>query len=103
MTSLELWGGHECTVNRLADRYQDQTRLSGHHERLEDLERFRDLGLRALRYPLLWERVSPGCEPPDWAWTDTRLAAIQRLGMRPIAGLLHHGGGPLHTNLLDDG
>ena len=101
--ALELWGGHECTVNRLGDTYHDQTVRSGHEHRVEDLDRFAELGLKALRYPVLWERVSPA-DPDrfDWEWTDLRLRRIRELGMRPIVGLLHHGGCPRYTSLVDD-
>lgn len=100
--ALELWGGHECTVNRVGDRYFDQTVRSGHHSRIEDLARFAEIGFKALRYPVLWERVAPHRpDERDWAWTDERLAEIRRLGMRPIAGLVHHGSGPRYTHLLD--
>lgn len=102
MQALELWGGHECTVNRVGDAYFDQTVRSGHQQRIEDLDRFAALGLKALRYPVLWERVAP--EAPDrcdWTWTDQRLLRIRELGMRPIAGLLHHGSGPRYTSLID--
>jgi dTDP-4-dehydrorhamnose reductase len=101
--TLELWGGHECTVNRIHNRYIDQSQLSGHDQRADDLSLFSDLGLKALRYPVLWEKVSPRpeCEP-DFRSSDARLAEIRRLGMRPIVGLCHHGSGPRHTSLLDD-
>ena len=103
-SGLELWGGHECTVNRVGDAYLDQTIRTGHHDRLEDLAKFAELGFKALRYPVLWERVSPDRpDARDWRWTDERLAEIRRLGMRPIAGLCHHGSGPHYTNLLDPG
>ena len=99
---LELWGGIECTVNRVGDRYFDQVILTGHEHRLDDLDRFADLGLKALRYPVLWERVVP-TDPaqPDWSWTDERLARMRELGIRPIVGLCHHGSGPRWTGLLD--
>lgn len=101
---LELWGGHECTVNRTRDGYRDQTVLSGHENRIEDLDLFAGLGCRALRYPLLWERISPRPDqPPDWRWSDARLRRLRDLSIRPIAGLVHHGSGPAHTNLLDPG
>ncbi|MDB5435523.1 MAG: dTDP-4-dehydrorhamnose reductase, partial [Phenylobacterium sp.] len=104
MPQLELWGGHECTVNRVGDLFHDQTRRSGHHDRIGDLDRFAELGLQALRYPVLWERADPdGRGGFDWRWTDERLARIRALGMRPIAGLLHHGSGPRSTDLLDEG
>jgi dTDP-4-dehydrorhamnose reductase len=101
---LELWGGHECTVNRVGDRFLDQTVRSGHQHRIEDLARFAEIGFKALRYPVLWERVSPDRpDVCDWAWTDERLSEIRRLGMAPIAGLVHHGSGPRYTHLLDEG
>lgn len=104
MRKLELWGGHECTVNRVGGVFHDQTRRSGHHDRIEDLDLFADLGLKALRYPILWERTAP--ERPgqrDWRWSDARLARLQELSIRPIVGLVHHGSGPRYTSLVDDG
>jgi dTDP-4-dehydrorhamnose reductase len=103
MAAIELWGGLECTVNRTRDRVLDQTRLSGHHDRPEDLDLFAGLGLSAIRYPVLWERVAP--ERPDrcdWRWSDARLARLRALGVAPIVGLVHHGRGPAWTHLLDD-
>jgi dTDP-4-dehydrorhamnose reductase len=93
--SLELWGGHECTVNRVGDRYRDQTLLTGHHDRIADLAAFAQLGVKALRYPVLWERVCPDSPDSfDWRWSDERLGELRRLGVRPIVGLIHHGSGP---------
>ncbi|HEV2530999.1 family 1 glycosylhydrolase [Phenylobacterium sp.] len=104
MRQLELWGGHEQTVNRVGGVFHDQTVRSGHERRIEDLDRFAELGLKALRYPLLWERIAPNrLDQPDWRWTDERLGRIRELGMRPIAGLVHHGSGPRYTSLVDDG
>ncbi|HEX2560646.1 family 1 glycosylhydrolase [Phenylobacterium sp.] len=103
MSDLELWGGHECTVNRVGGTYYDQTRRSGHQDRLSDLDLFAGLGIKALRYPVLWERVSPERGRFDWSWTDERLGRLQELGMRPIAGLVHHGSGPKRTSLVDEG
>jgi len=99
---LELWGGLECTVNRVGDSYFDQVRRSGHQGRPEDLERFAELGLRTLRYPVLWERTAPGgLGSADWSWPDARLRRLRELGIRPIVGLVHHGSGPRHTSLLE--
>ena len=102
MTPLQLWGGVECTVNRIGDRIEDQIANSGHSRRIDDLDRFAALGFNALRYPVLWEHVAP--DAPDvhtWTWADSRLARIRELGMRPIVGLLHHGSGPAYTSLVD--
>jgi dTDP-4-dehydrorhamnose reductase len=99
-----MWGGVECTVNRVRDAYFTQLERSGHCGRDDDLERFAALGLRALRYPVLWERTAPdGLDRADWTWPVRRLAALRALGIAPIVGLVHHGSGPRHTSLLDDG
>ena len=101
---LALWGGHECTVNRVGDRVLDQTVRTGHQRRLDDLDRFAALGLKTLRYPLLWERTAPERpDEPDWRWADERLGRLREFGVAPIAGLVHHGSGPRYTHLLDDG
>lgn len=101
---LELWGGHECTVNRIRDQWYDQTLRGGHEHRIDDLELFASLGIRSLRYPALWERMDPdGAGRCEFAWTDERLAELRRLGIHPILTLCHHGSGPRSTSLLDDG
>lgn len=99
---LELWGGLECTVNRVGDVYFDQIERGGHAGRIEDLDLFAGLGLRTLRYPVLWERTAPaGVASADWSWADARLGRLRDLGIRPIAGLVHHGSGPRSTSLID--
>lgn len=100
---LELWGGIECTVNRVGDSYHDQLEFTGHAGRIDDLQRVGALGIRRLRYPVLWERVAPA-DPlrPDWQWIDSRLAQLRALGIAPIAGLVHHGSGPAYSTLLDN-
>ena len=95
MTALEAWAGFECTLNRTGDAYRDQLDLTGHRERLDDLQLLRDLGVKAVRYPILWERA------PDWEWADERLGLLRELGIEPIVGLVHHGSGPLETSVLD--
>ncbi len=90
-----MWGGVECTVNRVGDRYFDQLARTGHTARLDDLDRFAELGIRTLRFPLLWEHVQPERDgQPDWRWADLALDRLRQLGVRPIVGLLHHGFGP---------
>jgi dTDP-4-dehydrorhamnose reductase len=99
---LELWGGLECTVARIGNMYRDQIKETQHFERPSDLERIASLGIRTLRYPIIWETISP--EHPDrtdWRWHDDRLEKLRKLDISPIAGLIHHGSGPHYTNLLD--
>ncbi len=96
---MELWAGHECTINRVGDRYCDQSDLSGFSRRDGDIDRFAALGISALRYPVLWEQIASGAR--DLSWHAARLDRLRTLGVRPIIGLLHHGSGPGDTDLLD--
>ena len=99
---IELWGGVEPTLNRVGDRYHSQLERTGHDARLSDLERCATLGVRTLRYPILWERTMPDeHREPDWRWADERLSNLRDLGITPIVGLVHHGSGPRYTHLLD--
>jgi len=99
---LELWGGLECTVNRVGDVFFDQMERNGHATRASDLGLFAGLGIRAIRYPVLWERVAPDSfDTIDWRWPDERLGGLRELNVRPIVGLTHHGSGPRHTSLVD--
>lgn len=99
---IDLWGGVECTINRVHDRYFNQLERSGHAARGEDLDRFASLGVKALRYPVLWESTAPNADGnADWRWPDERLLRLHQLGIEPVIGLVHHGSGPAHTSLLD--
>ena len=99
---LQIWGGIECTVNRVGDRYLDQIALSGRADGTDDIDRFAELGIRTLRYPILWERVAPDAlRDADWSSTDLAMERMRELGVTPIVGLVHHGSGPRHTSLLD--
>ena len=103
LASLQLWAGPECTLNRVGDSFGDQFQHCGHTGRLDDLELFAELGVRVIRYPVLWERIAP--EQPDlceWSWIDPRMKRLRALGIEVIAGLVHHGSGPRYTHLLDD-
>ena len=101
---LALWGGIECTVNRVGDRYFDQAAQSGHESRPDDIEVLHSTGLSALRYPVLWERVAPdGLDQAYWSVVDVPLAACRERGITVIAGLVHHGSGPRNTSLVDAG
>ncbi|MEJ7601591.1 MAG: family 1 glycosylhydrolase [Kofleriaceae bacterium] len=97
-----MWAGIECTVNRVGDRFFDQVARTGHDHRIGDLDLIAGLGVRAIRYPVLWERTAPGAlEDADWSWPDARLARLRALELEPIVGLVHHGSGPAYTSLID--
>ena len=100
---LELWGGVECSVVRIGDDYRNQIVDTGHAARLKDIDAMAELGVKAVRYPILWETVAP--ETPgemDFSWHDERLERLRKHGIKVIGGLVHHGSGPRYTNLLDD-
>jgi dTDP-4-dehydrorhamnose reductase len=102
MSKLEMWGGLECSVARIRDGVRNQIIDTGHYDRIEDLDRVAELGVRTLRYPIIWETIaSDNAEVCDWGWHDERLRRLKALGIRVIAGLVHHGSGPRYTDLLD--
>jgi len=98
----ELWGGIECTLNRVGNHFNSQLAMNGHLDRPGDLELFAELGIGTLRYPVLWEMVAPtSLDAPDWSWADQRLNRLRELMIEPVVGLLHHGSGPSYTSLVD--
>ncbi len=102
LPTLELWGGVECTINRVGDTFYHQLDASGHRHRLADLDLFAGLGIRTLRYPVLWEQAQAGLtDAIDWRWLDQRLGRLSSVAISPIAGLVHHGSGPRGTDLTD--
>ena len=96
---LSMWGGVECTINRVRNKCFDQLAWSGHRNSVErDLDLFAGIGLNTLRTAVHWEHFDQtGC----WSHPDRTLQHMRRLGQNPIVGLLHHGSGPAHTSLLD--
>ncbi len=63
-----------------------------------DLGLFAALGLKTLRVALQWERFD---QLGHWDEADRVMQAIGQHALHPIVGLVHHGSGPPHTNLLD--
>jgi dTDP-4-dehydrorhamnose reductase len=99
---MKLWGGIECTINRAGPNTFDQLERADHYRRGDDLQRIAALGIRCLRYPVLWERAFTGVPGEyDFSFADERLGMLRSLGITPIAGLVHHGSGPDYTHLLD--
>jgi dTDP-4-dehydrorhamnose reductase len=96
----ELWGGIECSYNRVQGKYFDQLSYAGHYNRIdEDIEAFAKLGITAMRYPVIWERLSPSENSRiDWRLTERGLEALRARKIEPIAGLVHHGSGPKYAD-----
>ena len=100
---IEVWGGIECTYNRVSDTYFDQLHYTGHYERDEDVDLFANLGISRLRYPVLWENLQPKPDQEiNWSIVEKRLNRLKELSIEPIAGLVHHGSGPRYANILED-
>jgi dTDP-4-dehydrorhamnose reductase len=101
-STVEVWGGLECTINRVGDNYFDQLEYSGHYDRLSDLDLIASLGVKMLRYPVIWEKhQAKKDEEVDWTRTERYLNHLTALGISPIAGLVHHGSGPKYVNFYD--
>jgi dTDP-4-dehydrorhamnose reductase len=99
----EIWGGIECTINRVRDSFRDQLSDTGHYTRKGDIGAFAGLGISKIRYPVLWEKHLPDENgKTDWRWARSRLSDLRNNNIIPIVGLLHHGSGPVTTNLLDE-
>ncbi len=102
LAPLELWGGVECTLVRIGEQYRDQLVDTGHRARLSDIDAMAALGIKAVRYPILWESVAPQSPHElDFSWHDERLERLRAHGIKVIAGLVHHGSGPRYASMLD--
>jgi dTDP-4-dehydrorhamnose reductase len=100
--AFEFWGGVECTLNRVNEDFFDQLEFTGHYARRDDVRNLASLGLRKMRYPVLWEKHEPiQGGAIDWTRSAEQLNLIQDYGMTPIVGLVHHGSGPMYTNLSE--
>src|SRR5689334_17117565 len=88
---IEIWGGIECTINRVGDNFYDQLVYADHYNRLGDLDLIAGLGIKKIRYPVLWEKhLSSPDAKIDWRWANERLEHLRKNGIDPIAGLTHH-------------
>ena len=100
----EIWGGIECTINRVNNTFLDQFDLSGFYDHPEWIHDIVRLGIKTIRFPVLWEKHQPSLgQPIDWNFTANQLEILKNNNINIIAGLIHHGSGPEFTNLLDPG
>ncbi len=97
----EIWGGIECSYNRVRSKYFDQLYYSNHYARIEeDIRKFSALGIRMMRYPFIWEKLQPAAGGPiDWTDADRAYNVMTSCGIKPIAGLVHHGSGPRYADV----
>ncbi len=99
----ELWGGIECSLTRVGDRLIDQLKQTGHDRRaIENIRRFSIFKFAKMRYPVLWEKHQRHEDDKiDFEAAARQLDSLLSTGIEPIVGLLHHGDGPMFTDLLD--
>jgi dTDP-4-dehydrorhamnose reductase len=93
-----VWAGVEPSFLTVGGRRRDQLADTGHGDRESDLDHLAELGVTAVRYPILWGRGGP---ETDWAWAGARLGRLAALEIEPVVGLLHHGWGPDGADPLD--
>ena len=99
---LEIWGGIECSLNRVGNDRFDQLEFTGHHQRQGDMEKVGRLGFQKIRYPILWETHEGNAfTEPDFSRVALHIQAIESSGAEVIATLLHHGCGPNHCPITD--
>lgn len=100
---MEIWGGIECTINRVGDQYFDQLVYQGHYSRTGDLQLLANLGIKKLRYPVLWEKhLNDPKQDIDWDFTSGQVEFLRKQNIDVIAGLVHHGSGPAYVNILNN-
>lgn len=100
--SPEVWGGIECTINRIGNEYRDQLEDGNYYRGEGYINQIMSLGIKMLRFPVLWEHhVKYAGDEIDWSWAAQELEQLRAKGIKPIAGLLHHGSGPMFTDLSD--
>lgn len=99
---MEVWGGIECSINRVGESYFDQLEYNKLYDRPELLNHIVELGLKAMRFPILWEKNWPDHDKaPVWA-VERQLKILKENNVNIIAGLLHHGSGPSFASIEDD-
>jgi dTDP-4-dehydrorhamnose reductase len=100
--AIPVWGGIECTINRLEDRFFDQLEMNDFYASQTAIEAIASCGIKTFRFPVLWEKHEPSLHGPiDWSWAQSQLEFLKQKNIEPIVGLLHHGSGPRFTHLLD--
>ncbi|SMC87741.1 family 1 glycosylhydrolase [Pedobacter africanus] len=99
---MEVWGGIECSINRIDKSYFDQLEYNDLYSRPEMLDEVIKLGIKTIRFPVLWEKnwPNPG-EAPDWA-VEKHLNLLKHRKINVIAGLVHHGSGPGNAGIHSD-
>lgn len=100
---MEIWGGIECTINRVGDKFYDELKYQGYYSRKDDLSLIAELGITKIRYPILWEKNQPNeSDTIDWSFIKEQVNFLKDKNIDIIAGLVHHGSGPDFVNILEE-
>ncbi len=99
---IPIWGGIECSINRVGNNFYDQLEMNGFYDSDENIQALVACNIKTIRFPILWERHESvkGCVI-NWSWAAGQLNSLKENNIEPIIGLVHHGSGPAFTNLLD--
>ena len=78
-------------------------RVVGMRTALTILTSLRRSALKPFAIPFFGNSTAPsGSQQIDWSWAADRLKRIRDEGITPIVGLVHHGSGPPHTDLVHE-
>ena len=70
-------------------------------QRRQDVEHIAQIGLRRCGTRLLERYHGVPADDPSWTWLERQLNALRYYNINPIAGLVHHGSGPIHACVSD--
>ena len=81
----EIWGGIECTINRVKDAFFDQVDYAGFYQN-PSVSANTDLGIKKLRFPILWEKHQPEHNGEiDWNWTEQQIDQFKKDDHRKLS------------------
>jgi dTDP-4-dehydrorhamnose reductase len=76
----EIWGGIECTINRVGDKFSDQLSFTQCYESDSFIDGITQLGIKAIRFPVLWEKHEPVKNKTiDWTWSANQLNKLRTM------------------------
>ncbi|MDQ2862456.1 MAG: dTDP-4-dehydrorhamnose reductase, partial [Bacteroidota bacterium] len=76
--TVPVWGGIECTINRIHDEFHDQLEMGDYYSDPAKLEAIVGLGIKTLRFPVLWEKHQPQLNIEiDWTWSEGQLEKLR--------------------------
>jgi dTDP-4-dehydrorhamnose reductase len=98
-SGLSRYGGVECTINRVGDRYFSQLARNGHPRAVWTTSIGSRTSASGRYVSRSWEELAPRIAGPGNQLAGHRRAARAhaRAGYSPDRGLLHHGSGPRYT------